>query len=260
MHVLVFLRQVYDPATIRVSSRGDLATQEGVRIVNATSLCALEEALKLKDTSHAGITVLTMGRPEAEDALHEALAMGADRAIMLCDAALDGSDDGAAACALAGAVSRAGNVDLVLAGDRSPEDDSGPIAPAVAEILGWPQITAAAGLRVAAGRAAAGQALEDGDRRISVPLPAVVTVCEHSNVPRLAPVAGIMSAYSEHTVEKWSIADIGVDANKVGTAGSSTSVQRQFAPDPWPKSDITAGTPQESARALAARLRRRGLV
>jgi electron transfer flavoprotein alpha/beta subunit len=260
MRILVYLKQVFDPATIRVSSRGDLATQDGVRIINAASLCALEEALRLKDSANAEVTVLTLGGTEEEDALREGLAMGADKAILLSDPAFSGGDASATSYAVAQAVRTAGNIDLVLSGDGSAEDESGPICPAVAEMLGWPQITAALSLSTVGGHATACQALEDGDRRISVPLPAVVTIGEHANAPRLAPVASIMTVYAERTVEKWNAAGIAADTGKIGAAGSPTEVRRRFAPDPLPKADILAGTPQEAARALVARLRRRNLL
>jgi electron transfer flavoprotein beta subunit len=260
MRVIVILRQVFDPATIRVSSRGDLATQEGVLVIGAASLCALEEALKLKDSTPAEVVALALSDQATRDALFEALAMGADRAVLLSDAALDGSDDSGVAHALARAVSVLGPADLVLAGDRSPEDEAGPIGPAVAENLGWPQISAALSLSVSGGRAVALQALEDGERRISAPLPAVITVSARTNVPRLPTVASIMGVYASGAVETWSAAEIGADSSRMGRAGALTTVRRRFAPEPWPKNDILSGSPQQAASALVARLRRRGIL
>mgnify|MGYP005852172861 CR=1 FL=1 len=260
MRVVVCIKQVFDPASVRVSSRGELDTREGVLTVNAADLCALEDALKLKDEHQAEVIVLTLGGPQAEDALREALAMGADRAVLLSDRALEGSDAHGVSYALACAIGVIGNVDLVLTGVRSSDDGGGQVGPHIAEMLGLPQITSAYSLSVHGDRATAIQVFEDGARRLSVPLPAVVTIPEQSNRPRLAHVASIMNVYKEGSVEMWGVADISADAGRLGAEGTLTVVRRSFAPEPAVKGDILTGTAKEAAAALAACLRKRGLI
>jgi electron transfer flavoprotein beta subunit len=260
MRIVVCIKQVFDPATIRVSSRGDLVTREGVRIINPADLCALEEALKLKDAEGAEVVTLTLGGPEAEDALREALAMGADRAVLLSDPAFAGGDAHAVSYALAQAVRAIGDADLVLTGADSLDDGGGQVGLLMAAELGLTQITGGLALAVSAGRASAIQRFETGDRRLSVPLPAVVTIPENSNVPRLALAASIMNVYSQASVQTWSAADIGADAARLGSEGSLTTVRRAFPPEPQPAGEILSGSAAEAAQALAARLRARGLI
>jgi len=264
MRIVVCIKQVFDRATIRVSSRGELDTREGERVINPADLCALEEALRIKDAQPAEVIALSLGGAEVEDALREALAIGADRAVLLSDALFAGSDAQAVAYVLARAIQTiaAGGqgVDLILAGSASADSGDGQVGVAIAEMLGLPQITDARFLDVTDKQATATQSLEDGDRRISVPLPAVVTVPRRSNVPRLAAVASIMNVYSQRTVEKWRAADIELDLARLGTAGSPTVVRRSFPPEPQSKGDILTGTPRQAATALVARLRKRGLI
>lgn len=259
MRIVVCLKRVFDPATVHVSSRGELDTRDGVHTSNAADLCALEEALRLKDAQGAEAIVLTLGNPEAEDVLHEALALGADRAILLSDPVFTGSDAHAVSYALAQAITTIGSVDLVLAGTRSWDDSGGQVGPQIAEMLEWPQITGGLGLEVADGRASAIQSLEDGDHRLTVPLPAVVTVPAQSNVPRLATAPSIMNVYKS-AVETWTAGDVGADPARLGEDGSLTVVRRAFAPEAQARGDILPGTPHEAAQALASRLRKRGFI
>jgi electron transfer flavoprotein beta subunit len=260
MRIVVCLKQVLDLATIRVSSRGDMDMRDGVKVINPADLCALEEALKLKDAQGAQVISLALGGPEVEDCLREALAMGSDRAVLLSDPLFAGSDAHGVSYALAQAVTSIGDVDLVLAGVRSTDDGGGQVGPQVAEQLGWSQITAALGLDVADGQATACQRFEDGDRRISVHLPAVITIPGGSNQPRLAPAASIMNVYKQHNVETLTAADIAADSARLGGDGALTVVRRVFAPEAAAKGDVLSGTATEAAAALAGRLRKRGLI
>jgi len=260
MRIIVCIKQIFDPATIRVSTRGEVATQDGVRIINPADLCALEEALKLKDTQGAEVIALTLGGPEAEDVLREALAMGADRAVLLSDPLLAGSDAHAVSYALAQAVKTVAGVDLVLGGVRSLDDGGGQVGPNMAEALGWSQTTAALELAVTDGRISALQRFEDRDRRVTVPLPTVVTVAAQANVPRLPHAASIMNAYQQRSVETWTAEDIAAEPERLGADGSLTVTRRSFPPEVQAKGDILTGTPREAATALAARLRKRGFI
>ena len=260
MRIVVCIKQVLDHATIRVSSRGELDTRDGVLVINAADLCALEAALTLRDAHGGDVIALTLGAPEAEDALREALAIGADRAILLNDALFDGSDARAVSYALAQAVRKIGEVDALLAGVASSDVCGGEVGPTMAELLAWPHITGAVCLEVAGKRATAVQSLEDGDRKISVPLPAVVTIARDSNTPRLAPVASIMNAYAVGALSTWSAEDIAADAARLGAAAALTVERRSLAPEAAAKGDLLTGTAREAAQALAARLRRRGFI
>ena len=258
MRIVVCLKQVYDPTTVRVSSRAELDTRDGVLTTNAADLCALETALAVKDMQAAEVIAATLGTARAEDVLLQALALGADRAILLNDPLFAGSDAGVVGYALARAIARLGDVDLVLAGACSWDDNSCLVGPYIAEHLGWSQITCASDVTVAGGRASALRSMEDGNILVSVPLPAVVTVLPTIR-PRLATAARIMVC-GKRQIERWSAADIGADPSFLGVAGSLTVVRRVFAPEAQTRSSVLDGTAHDAARALAARLRLRGLI
>ncbi len=260
MRIVVCMKQIIDPATVRLSSRGELVTQDAVRTANPADLCALEEALRLKDEQGAEVIVLSLGGPQAEDVLREALAMGADRAVLLSDSAFADSDAHAVSYALARAIETIGGVDLVLAGSRSADDGGGQVGSQIAEHLGQPQVTSAWKLDVAEGRASAVRDFEEGPRRLSVPLPAVLTIREQANVPRLAPADRIMNVYKDGMLDVWGARDIGADMSRVGAAGSATTVRRMFGPEPEARGEILGGTTTEAVRAVVARLRKRGLL
>jgi electron transfer flavoprotein beta subunit len=258
MRIVVCLKQVLDPASVRVSSRGELDVRDGVLTTNAADLCALEEALRLKDTQGSRVIALTLGEATASDVLHEALAMGADEAVLLSDPTFAGSDAFAVAYVLSLGVSKIGQVDLVLCGSRSWDDLGGQVGPQVAELLGWAQITSACDLQVASGHVSATQQLDDGDRRLTLPLPAVASVEALANTPHLPTAVAIM--HPQMSIVTWSAADLGSDPQRTGAAGSLTTVRRAFAPDAHVRGEILSGSAIEAARALVAHLRQRGII
>ena len=259
MRIVVCLKQVFDAQSVRVSSRGELDTRDGVRVANPADLCALETALSLKDAQGAEVIAITLGDASAQDVLRLALAMGADRGILLSDPLFTGSDAGAVAYALAQAIRCIGDVDLVLAGASSWDDNGGQVGPHIAELLGCSQITFGGAVEVTDGAVSADRSSEDGDVRVSAPLPAVVTIVHRSNIPRLAHAGRIMTA-GECIIEAWDAAAIAADPALLGASGSRTSVLRTFAPEAHARGDVLEGAPRDAARALVAHLRQRGLI
>ena len=259
MRIIVCMKQVLDMASVRVSSRGELDVRDGVHVANPADLCALEWALSLADTHGAEVIALTLGDAGADDVVREALAMGAQRAVLLCDAAFAGSDAAAVSFALAQAVLKTGDCDLLLAGARSSDDGGGQVGPHMAELLGWPHVTDAYNLAIQDGRVSAVKRFEDGNRRMSAPLPAVVTVSERSITPRIAHAAAIMNA-CDATVTTWTAQDIGAGAERLGPHAALVAERRAFAPEITTKGDVLPGGAGEAAATLVARLRKRGLI
>jgi electron transfer flavoprotein beta subunit len=259
MRIVVCLKQVFDPQSVRVSSRGELDARDAVRVANAADLCALETALRVKYAQGAHVIAMTLGDATAEGVLRQALAMGADGAVLLCDQLFTGGDAGAVAYALAQAVRHIGAVDVVLTGACSWDDNSGQVGPHIAELLGWAQITFAYTVELAGGAVSANRRGEDGSERASVPLPAVVTVVPATILPRLGHAARIMTP-NERGVDVWDAAAIAADPALLGARGSLTTVLRRFAPEAHTKGDVLDGAPRDAARTLAAHLRQRGLI
>jgi electron transfer flavoprotein beta subunit len=215
-----------DPATHRLDRSG-----EGV--LNATDVNAVEEALRLKDGQGGEVVVVSLGPEKAMDALRKALAMGADRALLVSDPAAEGSDLLATSRALAAALERE-EPDLVLFGQQSGDGDGAVLWAAVAERLRRPMVSQVAELTVDGAELTGKRQTEFGYDVISAPLPAVIAVSDAINEPRYPSLKGIMGAKSKPQ-ETVSLADLGLDAQSVGDAGSATTV-RASAPPP-PKSD-----------------------
>lgn len=229
MNVTVCVKQVpdatavrrLDPATGRLDRSGDSA-------LNATDVNAIEEALRIKEAHGGEVVVLSLGPEKAMDALRKGLAMGADRAVLVTDEALAGSDLVATSRALAAAVARQ-NADLVLFGQQSSDGDGAVMWAAVAERLGRPLVSQVAQLSVEGSAVTGKRQTEFGYDVIRAPLPAVVAVSDAINEPRYPSLKGIMSAKSKPQ-ETLSLADLGVEGGQVGAAGSGTIVRAQQPP------------------------------
>jgi electron transfer flavoprotein beta subunit len=204
-----------DPATKRLDRSGEAA-------LNATDLNAVEEALKIKEAQGGEVVLVSLGPAKAVDSLRKALAMGADRAVLVADEAAAGSDLLGTTRALAGALEREAP-DLVLFGQASSDGDGAVLWAAVADRLRRPLISQAASLTVDGTSVTGKRQTEHGYDVISAPLPAVVAVSDAINEPRYPSLKGIMGAKTKPQ-ETLSLADLGVDAGAVGEAGSGTTV------------------------------------
>jgi electron transfer flavoprotein beta subunit len=223
MKVAVCVKQVpesasphLDPATKRLDRSGEGA-------LNRFDANAVEEALRLKErTGDAEVLVVSLGPEKAADALRKALAMGADRALLVSDEAAAGSDLLATSFALARALERE-SPDVVLFGQQASDSDGAVLWAAVAERLSLPLVSQAAELTVADGKATVKRQTEFGYDVIEAPLPAVVAVSDAINEPRYPSLKGIMGAKKKPS-EVVSLADLGAEPDRVGESGSRTEV------------------------------------
>ena len=204
-----------DPATKRLDRTGESA-------LNPTDLNAVEEALRIKEAQGGEVVLVSLGPEKAADSLRKALAMGADRAVLISDGAAAGSDLLGTSRALAAALEREA-ADLVLFGQASSDGDGAILWAAVADRLRRPLISQVASLTVDAGSVTGKRQTEHGYDVISAPMPAVIAVSDAINEPRYPSLKGIMGAKSKPQ-ETLSLADLGVDPQTVGDAGSRTSV------------------------------------
>jgi electron transfer flavoprotein beta subunit len=212
-----------DPASRRLDRSGEGA-------LNATDVNAVEEALRIRESQGGEVVVVSLGPSRASDSLRKALAMGADRAVLVCDDAAAGSDLLASSYALAQALRRE-SADLILFGQQASDSDGAVMWAAVAERLRLPLVSQVASLTVASGSATGKRQTEFGYDVIETPLPAVVAVSDAINEPRYPSLKGIMGAKSKPT-ETLSLADIGVEADRVGETGSGTVVLAVASPAP----------------------------
>jgi electron transfer flavoprotein beta subunit len=229
MKIAVCVKQVPEQAK-RIDPSSKRLDRAGESALNPFDVNAVEEALRIKESSGEGEVVLvSMGPERAMDALRKALAMGADRAVVVADDALSGSDLLPTSRVLAAALERE-SPDLILFGQQASDSDGAVLWAAVADRLRRPLISQAAELQVADGKARAKRQTEYGYDVLEAPLPAVVAVSDAINEPRYPSLKGIMGA-KKKPQETLSLSDLGVDG-EVGEAGSATEVLALGDPPP----------------------------
>jgi electron transfer flavoprotein beta subunit len=204
-----------DPGTKRLDRSGEAA-------LNATDLNAVEEALRIKEAQSGEVVLVSLGPEKAIESLRKALAMGADRAVLVADEAAGGSDLLGTSRAVAGALARI-EADLILFGQAANDSDGAVLWAAVADRLRLPAISQAASLEVADGTVTGKRQTEHGYDVIKAPLPAVVAVSDAINEPRYPSLKGIMGAKTKPQ-ETLALGDVGVEAGDAGEAGAKTTV------------------------------------
>ncbi len=261
MHAIVCIKQVPDTTDVKINPETNTLVREGVAsIVNPFDTYAIEEALRLKERHGGKVTVLSMGPLQAREALKEAVAMGADEAILLSDRAFAGSDTWATAYTLAQAIRRLDAFDLVFCGKQAIDGDTGQVGPGIARQLHIPQLTYVSRIQevdLQARRLRVERLLEEGREVVDCSLPALVTVVKDINQPRYPTFMGIRRA-TRMEIPVWdSQALAGADPAFLGLKGSPTQVVRIFHP-PARAGNVTllnADSPAGLAALLADRLR-----
>lgn len=211
MKIVVPIKQILDPKgiTVRRDKERVFINREEY-ILEPGSKSAIEAALRLKGDGDE-IIALSMGKPQAEDALREALAMGCDAAYLLSDKAFKEADITVTVRILAAAVEKLGGADLILCGRESGDTGAGQIGPRLAEALGYAQVTDAYALTTRNGRIEATRRWGAGYATVEAPLPAVIAVAPEAFSPRYPHGARIMNAYREWSVSVWGASDLGLD-------------------------------------------------
>jgi electron transfer flavoprotein beta subunit len=223
MKIAVCVKQVPESQAKRLDPTTKRLDRSGEGALNAFDANAIEEALRVKDASgESEVVLVSLGPESALDALRKGLAMGADRAVLVSDPAAAGSDLVATSLALAKALERE-EADLILFGQQASDSDGAVLWAAVADRLRLPLVSQAAELTIADGKARVKRQTEFGYDVIEAPLPAVVAVSDAINEPRYPSLKGIMGA-KKKPQENLSATDIGLDAARLGEAGSKTEV------------------------------------
>ena len=239
-----------DPATNRLDRSGEGA-------LNPTDVNAVEEALRLKESAGGEVVLVSLGPEKAMDSLRKGLAMGADRAVLVSDAAAAGSDLVGTSRVLAAALAREAP-DLVLFGQQSSDADGAVLWAAVSDRLRRPMVSQVAELTVEGGTLTGKRQTEFGYDVISAPLPAVVAVSDAINEPRYPSLKGIMGAKSKPQ-DVVALGDLGVDSVEVGEAGSRTTV-RSVAPPPGKSDQVRIDDDGSAAEKIVEYLAARRLI
>ena len=255
MKIVVLMKQTFDTeAKITLDSQGKINRQGVNLIINPYDEFAVEEALRIKE-KHGGEVILVSAGPDTvQEALRQALAMGADRAVLINPEVTEG-DEFTTATILAKAVSGL-EYDLILGGWRAVDDGSAQVAGRVAEILGLPVVNQVTKIEIEDGKAVATRDIEGGNEVVEVPLPAVLTAQKGLNEPRYPTMKGIMQA-KKKPMEKKNLADLGLSADQVAP---KVKVLEYFLPAPRAAGKIIEGEVPEAVAALVKALREEAKV
>lgn len=258
MNIITCVKQTPDSAAKLQVADSHVSWGDAPLIVNPWDEYAYEEALLLKEKFGGKVMAISMGPESAVEALKTCLAVGCDEAYLVTDPVMKGSDAGATAYALAKAVQKAGDVDLVLLGKQAIDGESGLTSAMLARNLGWTLLTNVikiVEIDTGAKTIKVERMMEEGRQVCSAKLPAVVSVIKGINEPRYPSFMGIRKA-AKATVPTWTASDLGIEAAKVGVDGSAVSWPEIY---PMPVKEtkvelIEGASPQEIAAKLVDKL------
>jgi electron transfer flavoprotein beta subunit len=259
--IIVTIKQVPDPEAPKESFRIDAENKLILNpanvepVMNGYDENALEAALQIKAEVGGQITVMCMGGTSASRALKQALAMGADEAILLNDKAFENADATSTAYVLSEAIKKVESYDLILCGRQASDWDLAQVPSGIAEYLRLPSVTAVQKVEAKDGGVRAERLLEDGYEVVDLPTPCLVTVSNEANSPRYPTLKGIMQA-GKKKIPTWDLGELDADAARVGSAGALTTLSKLEIPTFDSKCEFIEGdTPEEMGVKLALRLR-----
>ncbi len=251
MNIIVCIKQVPETTEVRINPETNTLIREGVQsIVNPFDVYAIEEAVRLKEKFGGKATVVTMGPPQAETVLREAISVGIDEGILLSDRAFAGSDTWATSYALSAAMRKIGSFDLIICGKQASDGDTAQVGPGISAHLNIPQVTYVKKIEEIKNNTARVERMtEEGFEIIELPLPALITVVKEINTPRLPSLKGMMRAKQAKIIH-WKAQDIEAKVENVGLAGSPTQVVKIFTPAPRAGGQVIKGETPEIAEKL----------
>jgi electron transfer flavoprotein beta subunit len=256
MNIVVCLKQVPGTTRVKIDPQTNTLIREGIEnIVNPFDAYALEEGVRLKERYGGKVTAMSMGPPQAENMLREAISVGADEAILLSDSAFAGADTLATAYTLAQAIGRLGQYDIVICGRQTIDGDTGQVGPELAEMLGVPFVAYVSKVEeINNGYTRVQRMTEDGYEVIEFSLPAVISVVKEINIPRLPSLRGLAKAKTA-VIPVWTAEELGVEKNTVGLAGSATRVTKIFFPQRVHHGEMLEGNLESQIEGLLDKLR-----
>ena len=250
MKIVICIKQVPDTAEVKINPKTNTLIRDGVpSIINPYDMHAIEAGLHIREEVGGTVTVITMGPPQAEAALREAIAMGADTGVLLTDRAFAGSDTWATAYTLSKAIENIG-ADIIICGKQAIDGDTAQVGPEIAEFLDIPHISYVRKIQDVGETGLVVQRLmDDGFDIVESSFPVLLTVVRELNVPRIPSLKGKIAA-KKAEIRRMSASDIGADEADLGLKGSPTQVRNIFAPEPKKNRKMLEGTVEEKVEAL----------
>ena len=260
MDIIVLVKQVLQTAELKVDRNTKTIITQGVpRVISETDKNAIEEAVRIKEKHGGKIIAISMGSPEAKEALREALAMGADEACLLSDQLFEGSDAHATANVLAAAITKILDYDLVLCGAYSEDLFSFQVGPRIAEMCNLPQMTYAAKITLDGMKVVVERDLENERQIVEGKLPCLISVVREINEPRLPTLMAIMAA-SKKPMNSWTAADLSLGPEELGFNRSLIEVLRSTVSVGERKRMILQGDVKDIAPKLVKALVQEGVL
>lgn len=255
MKIIVCIKQVPDTAEVKINPETGTLIREGVpSIINPYDMHAIEAGLQIREKLGGTVNVLTMGPPQADSALRDAISMGVDDALLLSDRAFAGSDTWATSYTLSKAIEKLG-ADIIICGKQAIDGDTAQVGPEVAEFLNIPHISYIRKIEdITQGFIRVQRLMEEGYDVVESTLPVLLTVVKELNEPRFPSLRGKMAA-KKAEIKKWGSSDIQADESSIGLKGSPTRVKNIFAPGAKKDRKMLGGTPEEQVDALIKELK-----
>jgi len=256
MQIIVFIKQVPNTTQVRINPETNTLIREGVEsIINPFDMYAIEEGIRLKEKFGGKVIVVSMGPPQAECALREAISMGCDEALLASDRMFAGSDTWATSYVLSRCARKIADFDIIICGKQASDGDTAQVGPGISTHLDIPQATYVKKVEEIKDKTARVERMtEEGFEIIETPLPCLLTVVKEINEPRLPSLKGKMKA-KKAKITKWTAEDLGCDFDKIGLDGSPTRVVKIFTPPARKGGVILKGDTAEIVERLAGELK-----
>lgn len=256
MNIIVCIKQVPNTTDVKIDPVKNTLIREGVEsVINPFDTYAIEEAVRLKERFTGKVTVVTMGPPQAESALREAISLGCDEGILVSDRKFAGSDTWATSYTLSCAIKKIGAFDIILCGKQASDGDTAQVGPGISTHLDIPQVTYVKKIEeIKDNKARVERMTEEGYDIVETPIPCVFTVVKEINTPRLPSLKGLMRSKSAKIVQ-WTAADINADPKNIGLDGSPTRVVKIFTPAPRKGGQMLKGDTPEICGKLSELLK-----
>lgn len=263
MNIVVCVKQVPDTTEVKLDPVKGTLIRDGVpSIINPDDKAALEAALCIREQVGGKVTVVSMGPPQADVALREALAMGADEAILVTDRAFGGADTWATSYTIASAIKKL-DYDLIIAGRQAIDGDTAQVGPQMAQHLGLPQVSYVENIEAVNERSIVlRRQFEDRYHIVEAQLPCLITVLSELNKPRYMSVSGVFDAYREKKIVKMTLADLEdvIDKSNIGLGGSPTRVKQSFTKQPKGKGEKFETDADDAVRIIVEKLAEKHLI
>lgn len=255
MKIVVCIKQVPDTAEVKINPHTGTLIREGVpSIINPFDMHALEAGIQIKEKVGGKVTVITMGPPQAETALRDAISIGADEGVLLSDKEFAGSDTWATSYTLSKAIEKIG-ADIVICGKQAIDGDTAQVGPETAEFLNIPHISYVKKIEeINENIIRVQRMMDEGYDIVESTMPVLLTVVKEINEPRLPSLKGKMAA-KKALIQKWGQSDIQAEKDNIGIKGSPTQVKNIFSPEARSDRKMLVGTPEEQVEALLQELR-----